>query len=115
MGAAPSGRPGCPEFAGSTASIASARSALMQSWSTDCWLMTMDGFLWKALARVAPGRVALVNAQQDSRTNRLAVEHAVSGQVRLLYVSPERFASPGFLERIRHAALGLFVVRRWRF
>ena len=38
----------------------------------------------EALARVAPGRVALVNAQQDSRTNRLAVEHAVSGQVRLL-------------------------------
>ena len=64
----------------------------------------------EALARVAPGRVALVNAQQDSRTNRLAVEHAVSGQVRLLYVAPERFASPGFLERIRHADLGLFVV-----
>ena len=64
----------------------------------------------EALARVAPGRVALVNAQQDSRTNRLAVEHAVSGQVRLLYVAPERFASPGFLERIRHAELGLFVV-----
>ena len=57
----------------------------------------------EALERVAPGRVALVNAQQDARTNRLAVEHAVSGRVRLLYVAPERFASPGFLERIRHA------------
>src|SRR3954469_21320680 len=64
----------------------------------------------EALHAVAPGRVALVNAQQDSRANRLAVEHAVSGQVRLLYVAPERFASPGFLERIRHAELGLFVV-----
>ena len=64
----------------------------------------------EALAAVAPGRVALVNAQQDARTNRLAVEHAVSGQVRLLYVAPERFASPGFLERIRHAEIGLFVV-----
>src|SRR3954469_15709893 len=64
----------------------------------------------EALARIAPGRVGLVNAQQDSRTNRLAVEHAVSGQVRLLYVAPERFASPGFLERIRHAELALFVV-----
>src|SRR4051794_28307302 len=64
----------------------------------------------EALARIAPGRVALVNAQRDSRTNRLAVEHAVSGQVRLLYVAPERVASPGFLERIRHAELGLFVV-----
>ncbi|MDA0164622.1 RecQ family ATP-dependent DNA helicase [Solirubrobacter ginsenosidimutans] len=64
----------------------------------------------EALERIAPGRVALVNAQQDSRTNRLAIEHAISGQVRLLYVAPERFASPGFLERIRHAEIGLFVV-----
>jgi ATP-dependent DNA helicase RecQ len=64
----------------------------------------------EALHAVAPGRVAQVNAQQDSRTNRLAVEHAISGQVRLLYVAPERFASPGFLERIRHADVGLFVV-----
>ena len=64
----------------------------------------------EALERVAPGRVALVNGQQDSRTNRLAVDHAVSGQVRLLYVAPERFASPGFLERIRQARIGLFVV-----
>src|SRR6201991_4279022 len=64
----------------------------------------------QALERVAAGRVALVNAQQDSATNRRAVEHAVSGQVRLLYVAPERFASPGFLERIRRADIGLFVV-----
>jgi ATP-dependent DNA helicase RecQ len=64
----------------------------------------------EALERVAPGRVALVNGQQDTRTNRLAIDHAVSGQVRLLYVAPERFASPGFLERIRHADIGLFVV-----
>ncbi len=64
----------------------------------------------EALERIAPGRVALVNGQQDSRTNRLAIDHAVSGQVRLLYVAPERFASPGFLERIRHADIGLFVV-----
>ena len=64
----------------------------------------------EALEAIAPGRVALVNAQQDARTNRLALEHAISGQVRLLYVAPERFASPGFLERIRHAEIGLFVV-----
>ena len=43
-------------------------------------------------------------------TNRLAVERAVAGRVRLLYVAPERFASPGFLERIREARIGLFVV-----
>ena len=64
----------------------------------------------EALERVAPGRVALVNAQQDAATNRKAVERAVSGHARLLYVAPERFSSPGFLERIRSARIGLFVV-----
>src|SRR4051794_38908722 len=63
-----------------------------------------------ALERVAPGRVALVNAQQDTATNRRAVDAAIAGRVRLLYVAPERFASPGFLERIREAEIGLFVV-----
>src|SRR4051812_36918083 len=64
----------------------------------------------QALERVAPGRVALVNAQQDSVTNRRAVDRAVAGHVRVLYVAPERFASPGFLERVRRARIGLFVV-----
>src|SRR5829696_2680661 len=64
----------------------------------------------EAVERVAPGRVALVNAQQDAATNRRAVERAVGGHVRLLYVAPERFASPGFLEKIRQADIGLFVV-----
>jgi ATP-dependent DNA helicase RecQ len=64
----------------------------------------------EAAQRVAPGRVGLINAQQDSATNRRVVEQAVSGHLRLLYVAPERFASPGFLERIRHADIGLFVV-----
>src|SRR5215210_6584346 len=54
----------------------------------------------EALARVAPGKVALVNAQQDASVNRQAIERAVSGRARLLYVAPERFASPGFLDRI---------------
>ncbi len=64
----------------------------------------------QALEQVAPGRVALVNAQQDAANNRRAVDRAVAGQVRLLYVAPERFASPGFLDRIRRARIGLFVV-----
>ena len=64
----------------------------------------------EAVERVAPGRVALVNAQQDAASNRRAVERAVAGHARLLYVAPERFASPGFLERIRQARIGLFVV-----
>jgi len=63
-----------------------------------------------ALERVAPGKVALVNAQQDAAANRAALDRAVSGRARLLYVAPERFSSPGFLERIRQAKVGLFVV-----
>jgi ATP-dependent DNA helicase RecQ len=64
----------------------------------------------EALERAAPGTVALVNAQQDAAANRAAVDRAVSGRARLLYVAPERFSSPGFLERIRQARIGLFVV-----
>src|SRR3954454_7293829 len=64
----------------------------------------------EALERVAPGRVALVNGQQDASANRAAVERAVAGRARILYVAPERFSSPGFLERIRQARIGLFVV-----
>src|SRR3954462_14120500 len=63
-----------------------------------------------ALERIAPGRAALVNAQQDVAANREALARARSGQVKLLYVAPERFASPGFLEGLREAQLGLFVV-----
>jgi ATP-dependent DNA helicase RecQ len=64
----------------------------------------------EAVERVAPGRVALINAQQDAATNRRALDGAVNGYVRLLYVAPERFASPGFVEKLRGARIGLFVV-----
>ncbi|MFP5362147.1 MAG: RecQ family ATP-dependent DNA helicase [Thermoleophilia bacterium] len=64
----------------------------------------------EALARIAPGKVALVNAQQDSATNRDALERAVSGELRLLYVAPERFSSAPFLQAIRNTRIGLFVV-----
>ena len=64
----------------------------------------------QAVERVAPGRVGLVNAQQDAGANRRAIDRAVSGHLRLLYVAPERFSSPGFLERIKQARIGLFVV-----
>ena len=64
----------------------------------------------QAIERVAPGYVGLVNAQQDAATNRKTLDRAARGDLRLLYVAPERFASPGFLERIRHARIGLFVV-----
>jgi len=64
----------------------------------------------EALARVAPGRVALVNAQRDSAENRAALERACAGELRLLYVAPERFASAPFLDAMKRTRIGLFVV-----
>ncbi|MFL5896350.1 MAG: RecQ family ATP-dependent DNA helicase [Thermoleophilaceae bacterium] len=61
-------------------------------------------------ARGAGDRVALVNAQQDGDANRAAIESAATGDLRLLYVAPERFGAPGFLERMAKARIGLFVV-----
>src|SRR3954453_19274510 len=48
-------------------------------------------------ARGLGDRVALVNAQQESAANHDALERALSGDLRLLYVAPERFSAPGFL------------------
>jgi ATP-dependent DNA helicase RecQ len=56
------------------------------------------------------GRVALVNAQQHAGANAEALRRAATGELRLLYVAPERFAAPGFLERMADARVGLFVV-----
>jgi ATP-dependent DNA helicase RecQ len=64
----------------------------------------------EALDRVAPGRAVLVNAQQDAGVNRAALVRAAEGDVRLLYVAPERFSSPGFADALRAARVGLFVV-----
>jgi ATP-dependent DNA helicase RecQ len=61
-------------------------------------------------ARGLGERVALVNAQQDAGANSAVLERALAGELRLLYVAPERFAAPGFLERIGAARVGLFVV-----
>jgi ATP-dependent DNA helicase RecQ len=61
-------------------------------------------------ARGLGGRVALVNAQQDGAANAEAVGRACSGELSLLYVAPERFSSPGFVDRIGRAPIGLFVV-----
>src|SRR3954449_3400679 len=63
-----------------------------------------------AATAVAPGRVAMINSQQDAGANRRALEAAVRGDLRLLYVAPERFSSPGFVEKLRTARVGLFVV-----
>jgi ATP-dependent DNA helicase RecQ len=54
--------------------------------------------------------VALVNAQQDMGANADAVARAAGGDLRLLYVAPERFSSPSFIRQIEQARVGLFVV-----
>jgi ATP-dependent DNA helicase RecQ len=61
--------------------------------------------------RAAAGdRVALVNAQQGVGTNRETLRRAAAGELRLLYLAPERFSSPGFAAELRAARVGLFVV-----
>ncbi|MEA2248891.1 MAG: ATP-dependent helicase RecQ [Solirubrobacteraceae bacterium] len=64
----------------------------------------------EALERAVPGRAAVVNAQQDAAANRATIARAAAGELKLLYVAPERFSSPGFLEAVRNADVGLFVV-----
>jgi ATP-dependent DNA helicase RecQ len=61
-------------------------------------------------ARGLGDRVALVNAQRDAATNAETLRRAAAGDLRLLYVAPERFASPGFLEAMQDVPIGLFVV-----
>jgi ATP-dependent DNA helicase RecQ len=62
-------------------------------------------------ARGRGERVALVNAQQDASANADVLDRAARGALRLLYVAPERFAAPGFLDRMRAGVrVGLFVV-----
>ncbi len=56
------------------------------------------------------GRAELINAQRDQADNREALRRALAGEVRMLYVAPERFATPGFIDRLRSGAIGLFVV-----
>ena len=61
-------------------------------------------------ARGLGDRVGVINAQQDASANSAVLDAAQRGEVRLLYVAPERFSSPGFFERLAQARIGLFVV-----
>jgi ATP-dependent DNA helicase RecQ len=61
-------------------------------------------------ARGLGEQVALVNAQQSGAANSEALERAMEGRLKLLYVAPERFAAIGFLDRMRSVDVGLFVV-----
>jgi ATP-dependent DNA helicase RecQ len=63
-----------------------------------------------ALQRVAPGLVAVVNAQRGAAANAETLGRVRDGSVRLLYVAPERFGSPAFAGALRGASVGLFVV-----
>src|SRR6201999_3115828 len=47
---------------------------------------------------------------QDQGANAATMAAAAAGSLRLLYVSPERFAAAGFLDRMRSVEVGLFVV-----
>ena len=64
----------------------------------------------QALREVAPGRVEVVNAQRSGAANAEALSRAAEGDTRLLYVAPERFASPRFAEAVARVRVGLFVV-----
>ncbi len=63
-----------------------------------------------ALEQIAPGRVALVNAQRGVASNTEALRRVREGSVRLLYVAPERFGAPAFAGAIAGVRVGLFVV-----
>jgi ATP-dependent DNA helicase RecQ len=57
-----------------------------------------------------PGHAALINSQRDIADNRAALARVRGGDLRLLYVAPERFASAGFVEAFEGVAVGMFVV-----
>ena len=56
------------------------------------------------------GRGELINAQRDPAANRTTLDRAIAGHTRMLYVAPERFATPGFADALAQAPIGLFVV-----
>ncbi len=64
----------------------------------------------QALQRIAPGKVELINAQRGRAVNDETMQRAINGDLRLLYVAPERFSAPSFAAAIRQARVGLFVV-----
>ena len=63
-----------------------------------------------ALSSVAPGRVGVVNAVRGGAANAEVLRRAGGGELRLLYVAPERFATPRFAAAMAGVQVGLFVV-----
>src|SRR5450631_3254246 len=62
------------------------------------------------LERAVAGRAVLINSQQAPAANREALARVRGGDVRLLYVAPERFAAPGFVDAFEGIDVGMFVV-----
>jgi RecQ family ATP-dependent DNA helicase len=62
------------------------------------------------LDRVASGQAVLINSQRDLADNREAIARVRGGDVRLLYVAPERFTTPGFVDALAGVEVGMFVV-----
>lgn len=60
--------------------------------------------------RIAAAEVEVVSGLRSGARNAAALERVLRGEVRLLYVAPERFAVPGFIEALERAAVRLFVV-----
>jgi ATP-dependent DNA helicase RecQ len=63
-----------------------------------------------AIHRIAPGSVTMINSQRSHNGNAQAMARVRRGEVRLLYVAPERFASPAFARMLASVEVGLFVV-----
>jgi ATP-dependent DNA helicase RecQ len=63
-----------------------------------------------AVHRIAPGKVTIINSQRSHNGNAEAMARVRRGEVRLLYVAPERFASPAFARTLSTVNVGLFVV-----
>src|ERR1700760_4575696 len=61
-----------------------------------------------AIHRIAPGSVTMINSQRTHNGNAQAMARVRRGEVRLVYVAPERFASPAFARVLASGEGGLF-------
>src|SRR5215470_3280084 len=60
--------------------------------------------------RAAGVPAAFINSTQERAEQVAALTAGAAGRLRLLYVAPERFARPGFLDRLSELKIGRFVV-----
>jgi len=64
----------------------------------------------RSLSKVAPGEVAAVHGNREPEENDAALAAAASGQLKLLYLAPERLASSSAARALRSANLERVVV-----